>query len=85
MPCSDVYKYCPYAMPPKNDRVLGSNTSLKRLPSMFMESYGPACSMQLKRQRKLTDCWSANGKILVKDNSNRIVEIRNLDMLQKYN
>ena len=40
---------------------------------------------QLKRQTKLTDCWTANGKILVKDNSNRIVEIRNLDMLQKYN
>ena len=40
---------------------------------------------QLKRQTKLTDCWTANGKILVKDNSNRIDEIRNLDMLQKYN
>ena len=80
------------------DRVFRARTSLKphnterRDKPIFVNEDLTAkrsklafATRQLKRQRKITDCWTVNGKILVKDNSNRIVEIRSLDMLQKYN
>ena len=80
------------------DRVVRARTSLKphnterRDKPIFVNEDLTAkrsklafATRQLKRQRKITDCWTVNGKILVKDNSNRIVEIRSLDMLHKYN
>ena len=31
---------------------------------------------QLKRRKKITDCWSSYGKIVVKDLQNKIIEIK---------
>ena len=41
-------------------------------------------SRELKRKRKIKDTWTADGKVLVKDNSNRITMIRSMTDLLKF-
>ena len=40
---------------------------------------------QLKKANKISDCWSYDGKILVKDLQNKIINIANENDLEKIN
>ena len=39
---------------------------------------------QLKKAGKLNDCWTSDGKIVIKDLANKIVQINSADELRKY-
>ena len=41
-------------------------------------------SRKLKQQKKITDCWTTNAKIMIKDLNNRIKEITYVNDLQLY-
>ena len=38
----------------------------------------------LKKARKINDCWTANGKIVLKDLANKVVYISAADDLKQY-
>ena len=41
-------------------------------------------SRMLKKQKKIHDCWTTNGKILIKDRADKICVIESTDDLKKY-